>query len=55
MRKLAPPARTEEDMLDIRSVLGGLLVQDRDAGAAGELENLEEQSRHPSALPPPTK
>jgi phosphoribosylaminoimidazolecarboxamide formyltransferase/IMP cyclohydrolase len=43
MRKLTPPARTEEDMLDIRSVLGGLLVQDRDAGAAGELENLEEK------------
>jgi phosphoribosylaminoimidazolecarboxamide formyltransferase/IMP cyclohydrolase len=43
MRKLAPPARTEEDMLDIRSVLGGLLVQDRDAGAAGELENIEEK------------
>jgi phosphoribosylaminoimidazolecarboxamide formyltransferase/IMP cyclohydrolase len=41
MRKLSPPARKEEDLLDIRSVLGGLLVQDRDTAGAAELENLE--------------
>jgi len=43
MRKLPPPAAKEEEMLDIRSVLGGLLVQDRDTGAAVELEGLEEK------------
>jgi len=44
MRKLQEVARkTEEDDLDIRSVLGGLLVQDRDASCAAELENLEEK------------
>jgi phosphoribosylaminoimidazolecarboxamide formyltransferase/IMP cyclohydrolase len=43
MRKLPPPAAKEEAMLDIRSVLGGLLVQDRDTGAAVELEGLEEK------------
>jgi phosphoribosylaminoimidazolecarboxamide formyltransferase/IMP cyclohydrolase len=41
MRKLSPPARREEDTLDIRSVLGGLLVQDRDTGQPGELDGLE--------------
>jgi len=40
MRKIEPPARTSEPLPDIRSVLGGLLVQDPDAGM-GELENLE--------------
>jgi phosphoribosylaminoimidazolecarboxamide formyltransferase/IMP cyclohydrolase len=52
MRKLSPPARKEEDLFDIRSVLGGLLVQDRDAGIAGELDSLEEKvvtQRPPSA------
>jgi len=44
MRMLAAPARPpEEDLMDIRSVLGGLLVQDRDSAAAGELESLEEK------------
>ena len=41
MRKLQGVALKEEDLLDIRSVLGGLLVQDRDSSTAGELENLE--------------
>jgi len=41
MRRLSPPARKEEDLLDIRSVLGGLLVQDRDTGVPAELDNLE--------------
>jgi phosphoribosylaminoimidazolecarboxamide formyltransferase/IMP cyclohydrolase len=43
MRKLSPPSSKEEDLLDIRSVLGGLLVQDRDSGTAGELDSLEEK------------
>ena len=43
MRKLSPPSKKEEDLLDIRSVLGGLLVQDRDIGTAGELDSLEEK------------
>jgi phosphoribosylaminoimidazolecarboxamide formyltransferase/IMP cyclohydrolase len=43
MRKLSPSARREEDLLDIRSVLGGLLVQDIDASVPGELESLEEK------------
>jgi phosphoribosylaminoimidazolecarboxamide formyltransferase/IMP cyclohydrolase len=43
MRKITPPAKKEEDLLDIRSVLGGLLVQDRDTGNAAELEGLEEK------------
>jgi phosphoribosylaminoimidazolecarboxamide formyltransferase/IMP cyclohydrolase len=44
MRKLAPAARAgEEDLPDIRSVLGGLLVQDRDTGIPGELDSLEEK------------
>jgi phosphoribosylaminoimidazolecarboxamide formyltransferase/IMP cyclohydrolase len=44
MRKLSPPSRKEgEDLLDIRSVLGGLLVQDRDTGNPGELDSLEEK------------
>jgi phosphoribosylaminoimidazolecarboxamide formyltransferase/IMP cyclohydrolase len=41
MRKLQGVAPREEDLLDIRSVLGGLLVQDRDTSTAPELENLE--------------
>ena len=41
MRKLQGVPFKEEDMLDIRSVLGGLLVQDCDISAASELENLE--------------
>jgi phosphoribosylaminoimidazolecarboxamide formyltransferase/IMP cyclohydrolase len=44
MHKLSLPARPgEEGLPDIRSVLGGLLVQDRDTGAPGELEHLEEK------------
>ncbi|HEX4085592.1 MAG TPA: bifunctional phosphoribosylaminoimidazolecarboxamide formyltransferase/IMP cyclohydrolase [Chthoniobacteraceae bacterium] len=43
MRKLSPATRKEEDLLDIRSVLGGLLVQDRDTGVAAELEKIEEK------------
>ncbi len=43
MRKLAPTTKAEEDHLDIRSVLGGLLVQDRDEGTPGELDSLEEK------------
>jgi phosphoribosylaminoimidazolecarboxamide formyltransferase/IMP cyclohydrolase len=44
MLKLPAPIRPgEEDIPDIRSVLGGILVQDRDTGAPGELENLEEK------------
>jgi phosphoribosylaminoimidazolecarboxamide formyltransferase/IMP cyclohydrolase len=43
MRKLSPPVKKEEDLLDIRSVLGGLLVQDRDAGVGAELDNIEEK------------
>jgi phosphoribosylaminoimidazolecarboxamide formyltransferase/IMP cyclohydrolase len=42
MRKLTP-SRKEEELPDIRSVLGGLLVQDPDTGGAGELESLEEK------------
>jgi phosphoribosylaminoimidazolecarboxamide formyltransferase/IMP cyclohydrolase len=41
MRRLSPATRKEEDTLDIRSVLGGLLVQDRDTGQPGELDGLE--------------
>jgi phosphoribosylaminoimidazolecarboxamide formyltransferase/IMP cyclohydrolase len=41
MRKLSPMTKKEEDTLDIRSVLGGLLVQDRDTGVPGELDGLE--------------
>ena len=41
MRKISPPARKDEELLDIRSVLGGVLVQDRDGAGAPELENLE--------------
>ena len=41
MRRLSPTTKKEEDTLDIRSVLGGLLVQDRDAAQPGELEGLE--------------
>jgi phosphoribosylaminoimidazolecarboxamide formyltransferase/IMP cyclohydrolase len=43
MRKLATPIGKEDDLPDVRSVLGGLLVQDRDTAAAGELEKLEEK------------
>jgi phosphoribosylaminoimidazolecarboxamide formyltransferase/IMP cyclohydrolase len=44
MRKLAPPKKGgEEDVPDIRSVLGGLLVQDRDMGVPGELDKIEEK------------
>lgn len=53
MRKLQRTERKEEEEnLDIRSVLGGLLVQDCDPGASAELENLEEKvvtERPPSA------
>ncbi|MGA3172144.1 MAG: bifunctional phosphoribosylaminoimidazolecarboxamide formyltransferase/IMP cyclohydrolase [Chthoniobacteraceae bacterium] len=41
MRMLQPAARKEEDSLDIRSVRGGLLVQDREEAGAAELENME--------------
>ena len=43
MRRLSPPPQKPEDLLDIRSVLGGLLVQDRDQGGMTELGNLEEK------------
>ena len=43
MRALSPASRKKEDLLDIRSVLGGLLVQDRDTGPLTELDNLEEK------------
>jgi len=43
MRKLAPGKLKEEDLLDIRSVLGGMLVQDRDSSVAAELEKIEEK------------
>ena len=43
MRKLSPATLKEEDLLDIRSVLGGLLVQDRDGSVAPELEKIEEK------------
>jgi phosphoribosylaminoimidazolecarboxamide formyltransferase/IMP cyclohydrolase len=52
MRRHTPAIRKEEDLLDIRSVLGGLLVQDRDAAAGAELESLEEKvvtARPPTA------
>jgi phosphoribosylaminoimidazolecarboxamide formyltransferase / IMP cyclohydrolase len=43
MRKLTPPSRKDEEILDIRSVLGGLLVQDRDTVGAAELGRIEEK------------
>ena len=43
MRRLVPPAGKGEELQDIRSVLGGLLVQDRDTATAGELGSLEEK------------
>jgi phosphoribosylaminoimidazolecarboxamide formyltransferase/IMP cyclohydrolase len=43
MRRLSPPAGNAGNLPDIRSVLGGLLVQDRDTAAAGELGTLEEK------------
>ena len=46
MRKLPPPPHSEEGHLDIRSVVGGLLVQDRDPGAARRTRQPREQSRH---------
>jgi phosphoribosylaminoimidazolecarboxamide formyltransferase/IMP cyclohydrolase len=52
MRKLTPAAGKVDDLPDVRSVLGGLLVQDRDTATAGELEKLEEKvvtQRPPSA------
>src|SRR5579862_8308528 len=53
MRKLAEPPKNEEtDDLDIRSVLGGILVQDKDPRENKELENLESKvvsERPPSA------
>ncbi len=42
MRKLAmPPAETEEARMDLRSVIGGILVQDKDGRVAKELEGIE--------------
>ena len=42
IRKLAPPPHPRDDeKLDIRSVVGGLLVQDRDLKNPKELEDLE--------------
>jgi phosphoribosylaminoimidazolecarboxamide formyltransferase / IMP cyclohydrolase len=41
MRKLEVVPSPEEKLLDIRSAAGGLLVQDRDAPAAKELDQLE--------------
>jgi len=52
MRRLTPLTKKEEDTLDIRSVIGGLLVQDRDGAQPGELEGLEGKvvtQRPPSA------
>jgi phosphoribosylaminoimidazolecarboxamide formyltransferase / IMP cyclohydrolase len=43
MRKLVPPPEKADDLHDIRSVVGGLLVQDWDSSAAAELGNLEEK------------
>ena len=42
MRKLIPAsAAPEEARMDVRSVIGGILVQDKDSKVAAELENLE--------------
>jgi phosphoribosylaminoimidazolecarboxamide formyltransferase / IMP cyclohydrolase len=41
MRKLAPPKKNETSELDIRAVVGGLLVQDRDRKSAADLDQLE--------------
>jgi phosphoribosylaminoimidazolecarboxamide formyltransferase/IMP cyclohydrolase len=43
MRKLTPPPEKIEELPDVRSVLGGLLVQDRDTATADELGNLEQK------------
>jgi phosphoribosylaminoimidazolecarboxamide formyltransferase/IMP cyclohydrolase len=43
MRKLPRKPSREEEKLDIRSVLGGLLVQDCDVINPGELDGLEEK------------
>ena len=43
MRRLSPPKSAEESDLDIRSVIGGLLVQDRDLKNPKELEELEKK------------
>lgn len=41
MRKLSPPRPSGESLLDIRSVVGGVLVQEHDEKAGKELERLE--------------
>jgi phosphoribosylaminoimidazolecarboxamide formyltransferase/IMP cyclohydrolase len=43
MRRLTPPPDKADDLQDVRSVLGGLLVQDRDTINPGELDKLEEK------------
>ena len=54
IRKLAsPPSQRDDEKLDIRSVVGGLLVQDRDLKNPQELEDLESKvvtARPPTAL-----
>lgn len=49
MRKLAAPARAEGDDLDIRSVIGGLLVQDKDREELSDLESKVVTERPPTA------
>src|SRR5205814_5780210 len=38
MRKLAPPKKNETSELDIRAVVGGVLVQDHDRKSAADLD-----------------
>lgn len=53
MKKLQVAKKAEKGDLDIRSVIGGILVQDRDPKVSGDLENLE--SKVVTSRPPTQK
>jgi len=49
MKKLTPPSARKEEDLDIRSVIGGLLVQDRDREELRDIESKVVTQRPPTA------